>query len=196
MMPYTWQQVVTNIKLKRLCAAATGRMARERMSAHTDWRTTKFDMGPLWPGQLINDAVFDNMPIEEYDFMKHFVVAEGMDDIVDKTELVAIESGIYDVYDMDAETPADIEDIEDIDTTVKLQLALIALYGAQALPQFGADGDLGPESCRASKHFQRDWNRNKPADSIEVDGIPGTRTCDRLKQAVALKQGFSATAIN
>jgi hypothetical protein len=192
MMPYTWQQVISNIKLKRLCVAATGRMSRDRMSEHTDWRTSKFDMGPLWPRQLINDAAFDTMPIEEYDFVKNFVMADGVDDIVDKVELQAIEDGEYDVYDMDAETPADVEDI---DTTIELQEALIKLYGAQALPKYGADGDLGPETCRAAKHFQRDWNRNTPKDPIEVDGIPGTETCGRLEKALALGQGFNATAM-
>jgi hypothetical protein len=191
MMPYTWQQVISNIKLKRLCIAATGRMARERMSEHTDWRSGKFDMGPLWPRQLINDAAFDAMPIEEYDFVKNFVKAPGMDDIVDKTELKAIEDGDYDIYDMDAETPADVEDI---DSTIELQQALIKIYGAKALPKYGADGDLGPETTKAAKHFQQDWNKNFPSDPITVDGIPGTQTCDRLEKAIVAGQGFNATA--
>lgn len=192
MMPYTWQQVISNIKLKRLCIAATGRMARERMSEHTDWRESKYDCSPLWPRQLINDAAFDNMPIEEYDFVKNFVVADGMDDIADKMELKAIEDGNYAIYDMDETTGADVFDI---DSTLDLQNALLKLYGAQALPKYGADGDLGSETCRAAKHFQRDWNRNQPSDHIKEDGIPGTATCGRLTKAIALGQGFNTTAI-
>jgi hypothetical protein len=193
MMPYTWSQVVTNIKLKRLCIAATGRMDRDRMSHHTDWRKTKFDMGPMWPRQLIDDAAFDTMPIEEYDFIKHFVVAENADDVVDLAELKAIETGVYDNYDMDDQTPADEIDI---DSTVALQNALIVLYGAAALPQFGADGDLGPETTKAVKHFQTNWNKNQPADQLLVDGIPGVQTCGRLEKAVAMGQRFVVTAIN
>jgi hypothetical protein len=193
MMPYTWQQVITNIKLKRLCIAATGRMHRDRMSHHTDWRASKFDMGPLWPRKLIDDAAFDTMPIEEYEFVKQFVVAEGMDDVVDKAELKAIEAGDYDLYDMDDLVEASDEDI---DSAIEVQNALMRLYGAQALPKHGADGDLGPETVRAVKHFQRDWNRNNPSDVIDIDGIPGTQTCDRLEKAVAKGQGFNATAIN
>lgn len=192
MMPYTWQQVIANIKLKRLCIAATdGRMSQERMSEHTDWRTSKYDMGPLWPRQLINSAAFDTMPVEEYDFVKHFVVADGMDNIVDKTELTAIEEGNYPIYDMDDQTSADMEDI---DSTVKLQQALLKLYGPQTLPLYGADGDLGPETCRAAKRFQKDWNRNQPKDPIKEDGIPGVETCARLTKAIALGQGFNVTA--
>lgn len=192
MMPYTWQQVITNIKLKRLCIAATGRMARERMSEHTDWRKGKYDMGPLWPRQLINDAAFDTMPVEEYQFVQRFVVAEGMDDVVDKAELEAIATGEYDLYDMGKELPANVIDI---DTPRETQEALIKIYGVNALPKYGADGDLGPETCRATKHFQRDWNRNQPSDAIDVDGIPGTETCDRLEKAIAMGQAFNATAI-
>jgi hypothetical protein len=193
MMPYTWQQVVTDIKLKRLCIAATGRMSRERMSEHTDWRESKYDMGPLWPRDLINDAAFDTMPIEEYEFMKQFVLPDNMDDIVDPAELKAIEEGHYDLYDMDEDTPAEIDDI---DSTIETQQALLTIYGKSALPKYGADGDLGPETCRAVRHFQEDWNKNKPADSIKEDGIPGTVTWRRLEKALAMGQGFNARAFD
>lgn len=193
MMPYTWQQVITNIKLKRLCIAATGRMSRERMSEHTDWRVGKFDMGPLWPRNLINDAAFDTLPIEEYAFMQHFVLPDNVDDIVDPAELRTIEDGTYDLYDMDEETPADVEDI---DSTVEMQQALLKLYGKLALPRHGADGDLGPETCHAVRHFQEDWNKNKPADLIKEDGIPGIKTWNRLEKALAMGQGFNARAFD
>ena len=191
MMPYTWSQVITNIKLKRLCVMATGRMSPERMSQHTDWRESKFDMGPLWPHKVINDAAFEMMPVEEYDFMKAFVVPSTMDDIVDKSELAAIEAGIYDVYDMDNDTPADVVDL---DSTRKVQEVLIKLYGDDILPKYGADGDLGPETCKAVRHFQWNWNRHKPSDAIRVDGIPGTVTCDRLAEALALGAKFNVHA--
>jgi hypothetical protein len=193
MMPYTWQQMVTNIKLKRLCIAATGRMARERMSDHTDWRTGKFDMGPLWPRDIINDAAFDTMPIEEYEFMKQFVLPANMDDVVDPAELAVMEAGTYDAYDMDDEISADVEDI---DSTIETQQALLTIYGKNALPKYGADGSLGPETCRAVRHFQKDWNKNKPADLLKEDGIPGAKTWDRLEKALAMGQRFSVRAFD
>lgn len=194
MMPYTWQQVITNIKLKRLCIAATdGRMALARMSNHTDWRKSKFDMGPLWPRDIINDAAFDTVPIDEYGFMRQFVLPENADDIVDAAELRLIDTGEYDLHDPEIDVSA--ED-DDIDSTVEIQQALLKLYGNAALPQYGADGDLGAETCRAVRHFQEDWNKNEPYDRLKVDGIPGTETCDRLEQALALGQGFKTRAID
>jgi peptidoglycan hydrolase-like protein with peptidoglycan-binding domain len=113
--------------------------------------------------------------------------------VVDPEELRAIEDGEYDLYDMDDETPADVEDI---DSTVKMQQALLTIYGKNALPRYGADGGLGPETSRAVRHFQQDWNKNKPADSIKEDGIPGTQTWDRLEKALAMGQGFNARAFD
>ncbi|MBU1891259.1 hypothetical protein KJ782_07315, partial [Patescibacteria group bacterium] len=67
--------------------------------------------------------------------------------------------------------------------------------GARALPQYGADGDLGPETCGAVKRFQRDWNKNKPYDQIAVNGVPDAQTCARLEEAL-VAENFRTTAID
>lgn len=185
MQPYTWEQVITNIKLKRLCAAATQRLDPDRMSQHTDWRESKFDMGPLWPFDLCNQAVFENFPIEDYSFVQQFVRAPGMDLVVDLSEIE--ESVLRETEANDPEVEHDLFDEDNtIDTVLEVQETLISLYGPGCLPKYGADGDLGKESTTALKVFQADWNRNRPADRIKVDGIPGTATCGRMEKALAL----------
>jgi hypothetical protein len=193
MLPYVWEQVIANIKLKRICIAATGganvRMAKDRMSQHTDWRSTKFDMGPLWPFDMCNNAAFENYPIEDYDFVQQFVRAPGMDRVVDPEELELIaanaesEDEDHDVFDED----------ESIESTKEIQDALIKLYGSEILPKWGADGMMGTETTTAARHFQTDWNKNQPDDRIKVDGIPGTQTCGRLEKALEMGQQFKTS---
>lgn len=200
MMPYLWEQVITNIKLKRLCVAATmkqmdpedveltPRMALDRMSQHTDWRDSKFDMGPLWPFDMCNKAAFENYPIDSYSFFQDFIKAGDMDPVADYDEVKALaaqaenEEEEHDVWDDD----------ETIDSTKEIQDALIRLYGPDALPRFGADGSMGRETTTAVKHFQVDWNRNSN-DRIKEDGIPGVVTCAKLESALELQARFRKT---
>jgi hypothetical protein len=193
MLPYTWQQVITNIKLKRLCTAALpDRMARGRMSQHTDWRESKYDMGPLWPLDLCNDAAFENYPIESYSFMQQFVQAPGTDAIVDLSELKELERlAASDKPDEDIDR---WDDDQTIDNTTEVQQALIDLYGPGALPKYGVDGDLGAETTMAVRHFQEDWNRNHSADRIKIDGVPGLKTRKRLTKVLTEeKDSFRVT---
>ena len=199
MMPYTWEQVITDIKLKRLCVAATQtkvddkwgmRMHPDRMSDHTDWRRSKYDMGPLWPKDLVNQAAFDTHPIEEYSFVQLFVKAPGMDAVADSEELE--QAYLY------AAKAEDIDhDLHDDDTTIDsvmdIQNVLIRIYGDDILPRYGADGAMGAETTGAVKWFQRDWNRYQREDQIKVDGVPGVETLARLKKAVALDARFPTT---
>lgn len=195
MLPYTWEQVITNIKLKRLCVAATmrpggARMSRQRMSQHTDWRESKYDMGPLWPLDLCNDAAYETYPIDSYSFMERFVKAPGADAVVNINELHALEE--------QAASETDDVDRWDADETLnnaqEIQQALVDLYGPAILPKYGVDGNLGAESTTATKHFQQDWNKHQPTDRIKVDGVPGTETRKRLVQALHA-DGFRTTPL-
>lgn len=198
MLPYTWQQVITNIKLKRLCIAATTekldqddveltpRMALDRMSQHTDWRDSKFDMGPLWPFDLCNKAAFENYPIESYSFMQNFVLAPDADLVVDPEELKALEASAS-----DEDTDHDLWDADEtIDSTKEVQEALIKIYGKVALPKYGVDGHMGKETTTAVRHFQENWNLINANDRIKIDGIPGIQTCARLEKAIEAGGAF------
>lgn len=190
MLPYVWQQVITNIKLKRICAAATGkRMERDRMSQHTDWRDSKFDMGPLWPFDLCNAAAFEGYPIEDYDFVQQFIRAPGMDEVVDPEELELL----AEYAESEDKDHTLLDEDNSIDSTKEIQEALIKVYGKAILPKWGADGLMGKETTTATRHFQEDWNKNKPDDRIKVDGIPGIQTCGRLEKALEMGKQFKTS---
>lgn len=187
MLPYTWNQVLTNITLKRLCIAATtdwthaagrARMHPDRMSQHTDWRASKFDMGPLWPFDLCNQAAFEPYPIASYSFMQPCVQCPTADALGDLEELVARrqQSQSYE--------PTPEDDAACTLTARSIQQLLVTLYGPLALPHWGVDGLLGKETTDAIRHFQRNWNRYAPKDRLKVDGIPGIETQMRLKRAL------------
>lgn len=187
MMPYTWEQIVSNIKLKRLCVAATQRMSLSRMSQHTDWRESKFDMGPLWPFDLCNKIAYEPYPIEEYSFFNNYVRAENSDAVANINEVRALEKR--------ALSQEDDHDVWDADTTqvsvMGLQNLLIKLYGPAVLPKYGPDGSMGDETVNAVRHFQTDWNRNKGSTQrLKIDGVAGIQTCKSLMEAIRLGSGF------
>jgi hypothetical protein len=188
MLPYAWEQAVANIKLKRVCIAATGgRLVPERMSQHTDWRESKFDMGPLWPFAACNRAAFEQYDVESYGFVQNFEHAGQADITVDELKALAD-------WAADPNVRHDLADDDtSIETTKEIQQALVKLYGPGMLPQYGADGQSGAETAAAVRVFQGDWNRTHTADRILIDGIPGVQTCLRLEKALAGDSSFKTT---
>ncbi|MGD9209294.1 MAG: peptidoglycan-binding domain-containing protein [Desulfobacteraceae bacterium] len=191
MAPYTREQMISNIKLKRLCMAATnGRMSHTRMSQHTDWRERKYDMGPLWPFDLCNQAAFERYPIESYNFLQNYPTL-GIKHCEDSTGYSALFAAAedatnnHDTYDSD----------ESVVYVKKVQKALVELYGLNILPRYGVDGALGDETTEAVRRFQGDWNTGvfkskkfrNVIQPIKVDGVPGVVTYEKLKTALDIQ---------
>lgn len=184
MQPYTLEQIITNVKLKRLCIAALDqRLAPARMSQHTDWRESKYDMGPLWPFGLCNSAAFENYPVTSYNFAQQLVpfgIKAPVSTVVENAPNAEDPDTEHDLWEGD----------NTIDSTKEIQQALVKIYGPAALPKFGVDGDLGPETVVAVHRFQVNWNRLNSQDRIKVDGVPGVETCKRLQKALAMGTQF------
>ncbi len=174
MQPYDARQVGANIKLKRLVMAAQpGRLAPERMSQHSDWRTDKLDCGPLWPIAEINAAAFSTTPVDGLDWVKALPAAGPLPTCLESTDAPAVSAREGDLAALADPVPSLRE----------VQKTLLTL--GYALPRFGADGQLGAETAAAVRAFQADWNQAHPADAIGVDGIPGAETEKRLAAACA-----------
>lgn len=209
MVPYLREQIITNIKLKRLCIAATeGCMDYRRMSQHTDWREDKYDMGPLWPFDTCNEVAFERYPVESYSFLQNYVPFHKTNKVFtvdDYARLTAysqnVESVMEDVNEyqqvtLRAKSTDTGHDMHDDDQTVdsvrEVQNALVRLYGPAILPLHGVDGVLGLETIEAVRTFQRDWNRYKfnnggphiVVQYIKEDGVPGVVTCEKLQLAI------------
>lgn len=214
MVPYLREQIVTNIKLKRLCIAATeSRIGRKRMSQHTDWREDKYDMGPLWPFDICNEVAFERYPVESYSFLQNYVPFHKTNKVFtvdDYARLTAysqnVESVMEDVNEyqqviLRAKSTNTGHDIYDDDQTVdsvrEVQNTLVRLYGPAILPLHGVDGVLGRETIKAVRTFQRDWNRYKfnnrgphaVIQYIKEDGVPGVVTCEKLQLAIDSVKG-------
>lgn len=180
MQPFTTEQLRNNIILKRIVMAALpGKLAMPRMSQHTDWKSGKKDMGPLWPFEDINDAAFNYMPLSEFNMLLSHEqsLLPGNED----TNPIVIEDGGDDhnspEYGYETATH-DNDDVGDdkVLTTREVQTILTKLGHALTV-----DNKFGPETKSAIKAFQRDWNRRRGASpALEVDGVPGPMTCKAL----------------
>lgn len=179
MQPYTTDQLINNIKLKRVIRAALpGKLHEDLMSAHTDWRKGKKDTGPLWPFMDINGAAFDNIPINQYSFIQRYDsrierAARG----VETFEYNEVDNPEYGLG-----TPTHDEDLDSEDTllsTLEVQTHLVKLGY-----RLTVDGKYGPKTKAAIKGFQQRWNAEHPDNQLKDDGIAGPETCERLSSAV------------
>ncbi len=180
MQPYTQEQIIQSVKLKRvIIAALPGLLDPCRMSQHTDWREGKTDMGVLWPFDECNEAAFVTDPVLEMSFIQeydHFLAHVGNDwDEVDG----------WDDHD-DTDNPSYGEATPTHDDDEDNKRAIISTKDVQELlVQYGfiihIDGLPGPKTSAAIKDFQRTWNKKNPKDLIKVDGKAGPNTCAKLK---------------
>lgn len=182
MQPFTKEQITNSIILKRVVIAALGgRLEEDRMSQHSDWREGKSDMGVLWPYDEVNDAAYAADPIPELDFIQNY------EDFLDEEGEIWNEADGWDKHDeldnpeYGQGTPTHDDDDDDDDDgffdTDDVQRALVKKgYNVKI------DGKMGPQTRRAVKQFQTDWNKAHPSDRIKVDGIAGPATCQRLQK--------------
>lgn len=172
LLPFTRDQIVNSLLLKRIVIAAfPGRLVRERMTQHMDWRESKTDMGPLWPLSELAAAAFENDPILEYRFIQEYedgletpahVAVATTDERTDNPQYVAepenkflLEWGIKEVQEF---------------------LVTLMHYAVTV------DGIMGPKTATAVKDFQIWWNKKTPREEqLVVDGIPGPNTLKAMQ---------------
>jgi N-acetyl-anhydromuramyl-L-alanine amidase AmpD len=182
MQPFTRDQIINNIKLKRVVIAALhGKLEPCRMSQHSDWRQGKSDMGVLWPFEECNDSAYGPEPIPELDFIQ----AGSYMEFLDEEGTIWDEIDGWDTCDESdnpeyGELTPTHDDDDDLDgdgvyDTLEIQTKLNKKGYIIAI-----DGKMGPRTANAIKKFQADWNKQNPNSGIKVDGIPGPETCTSL----------------
>ena len=180
LMPFTVDQVTNLIKLKRIILTLVKpRLIPERMTQHSVWRETKIDMGPLFPLNDVNRAAFEFVPVEQYDFIQRMksslppgvLPAAPVED--DADEALNTEHGF--------DTPTQDKD-PDIQPQILDILEVQKLLATKGVYRGKLDGIFGPQTKQAVTVFQSKWNFNAPVEKkLEVDGIPGPRTCQALQ---------------
>ena len=180
LMPFTVDQVVNLIKLKRIVLTLVKpRLVPERMTQHSVWRETKIDMGPLFPLNDVNRAAFEFIPVDQYDFIQRMrsslppgvLPAAPTQD--DADEALNTEHGLdTPTQDTDTDNQVKILDI----------LAVQKILATKGVYRGKLDGIFGSVTKQAVTVFQSKWNFNAPAEKkLEVDGIPGPKTCQALQ---------------
>lgn len=177
--PFTTDQVKNNIKLKRVLRWATEDklLDRARMTQHSQWQPGKFDMGPLWPLDDVNDAAFEDYPLDELQAYHNALMA---------IELPGERPTCKTVYD-DTEACSESieygekENPEDETTETHSSIEEIQILLANKGYGVSVDGIYGPVTRANVVKFQRSWNTYNPLDILVVDGVAGPQTLDRLR---------------
>lgn len=181
MQPFTVDQIKSNIKLKRIIRIAldNNQIEASRMSQHSNWRQGKSDMGVLWPFDECNTAAFVNDPIPELEVIQNY--SNYIDDIGELWK----DDGIEDINANNPEygfnTPTHDDDI-DLDEDIVLSINQVQKLLTRKGYSLKIDGHMGPNTKKAVKNFQTRWNNKNPNKKpLTTDGIPGPKTCSRLK---------------
>ena len=171
LLPFSMDQVIYNVALKRIVNAAyPERLCYERMTQHTDWRESKTDMGPLWPNQDINAAVFETDPLLEYSFIQEYM------SVLAEPGNIAVTDGISEEANPQyADIPEDSDSLTWDIADVQSFLVRVMHY------ELKVDGSLGPDTRTKIKLFQNTYNRNNSREPLKEDGIPGPKTVHAMQ---------------
>lgn len=183
MQPFTHAQMVNAITLKRIVIAALNapghvpRLDISRFSQHSDWRTGKTDMGPLWRFDDINSAAFETIPVEEYAFVQDDEYGAYLDNAGTRWEEA---DGLDDEEELRGNPSYNDEDTQN-DGSV-LTITQVQQYLGRWGYTCVVDGKMGKNTRKQLKAFQKSWNSNNEENLLKVDGIPGPLTSAVLKR--------------
>ena len=186
MQPFTCDQIINSIVLKRVVVAATnGVLERSRMSQHSDWRSGKTDMGPLWPYNACNQAAFETIPVLEYDFVQdeeYEALLNEKGTLWDEVLGWEDEDEVRNNPSFGEATPTHDDDPDD-DPYPVFKIRDVQTHLLRLDYPLKIDNKMGPQTRKHLMTFQRTWNTQHPDDLLKMDGIPGPQTCSRLRRS-------------
>ena len=197
LQPFTLDQVVNNIKIKRLVKMALGdKMSPVRMSQHSDWRSGKSDMGPMWPMADCNGSVFAEgvFPVSQLSFVQDFENSPlTKPEVIQHHHIIAEENKESPEYGVNIPT----SDEDEPDSHVHV----LGVGAARPiLDNLGFTSKSSVYDARfrqAIEMFQAAWNHKKmdlyPEEMLVVDGILGPKTTTAL---LAASKQFDIDNIN
>jgi len=197
LQPFTLDQVMNNIKIKRLVKMALrDKLSPFRMSQHSDWREGKSDMGPMWPFADCNGSVFAEgvYPVSQLSFVQDFENSPlSKPDTIQQHYTVIEENNDSPEYGVSAPTSDD-------DEPDHHKHVLSVVEARPNLDKLGFTSNSAVYDAKfkqAVEMFQAAWNHKKmdlhPEEVLVVDGILGPRTTIAL---LAASKQFDIDNIN
>ncbi len=169
MMPYTREQVITNLVIKRAFCCAYEAVARPEMFVdHATYRDDKKDMGPHWPLSTLRNAAFSREPLDKYVFLHAYTpIQHAKLDAIDQSDLDLI------AQTQTTDLPLDLNDFPS-------QNAML-LWVQLALHELGYVVD---QTGKPSKQTTDAVKRFQAVNNLTVDGVPGPKTREKLSAAL------------
>jgi len=173
MMPYTRQQLVSNLLIKRALVCMYSDMNPSFFVGHSDFRDDKLDPGPLFPLKELRKFAFESKPFSEYAFFNSYTpVGTAVLDAFDSNDLNVLYNDAVLV-----QAPIDMEFDTKQDLILWVQINLKKLKYNTTI-----DGLISSVYIEAVRLFQSEH-------SLVKDGIAGPITRAKLQEVITSK-GF------
>lgn len=171
MQPFTQDQIITSIVLKRIVIAALpSRLDLSRMSQHTEWNPNKYDMGPLWPFDECNQGAFSPESVREMSLVQR------LEDFLPPGEPRKTVEPVVAIDDVSAHEPASNQEETDL-KIIPIDRVQTILNMIGATPRIPVSGAMSKATKKGVKAFQVKWNQTHEDNPLVEDGIPGPLTC-------------------
>ncbi len=168
MMPYTREQVISNLIIKCAFLSLYPETSRpEWFVDHATYRDDKKDMGPHWPLAALRSAAFSGKPLDSFVFMHQFTPAKHVRDNLNLDALDFDDLNLFEDVSVDFHANHH-QFVRENDKIIWTQLALSKLGY-----KVGTTGRLDAKTINAIKNFQA-------GNNLKVDGIPGPETRKKL----------------
>lgn len=135
-------------------------------------------MGPLWPFDDANTAVFEDYPLDE---LGAYQLALESVYLPSNEHVCTVEFDDHDTCVENPEYGLETEPDKETDATLLPAIKDIQQLLVNRGYMITVDGIYGPKTKEAVQNFQKRWNDNN-AEHLVVDGIAGPKTLERLKR--------------
>jgi N-acetyl-anhydromuramyl-L-alanine amidase AmpD len=170
MAPYTRQQLITNVVIKRALISMYPGMRPSFFVGHSDFRDDKKDPGPLFPQAELNQIAFEKAPLSSYALFNTYTPhSKAHLDAFDVMDMTALQQDLQD----NGEIPLNMnfESIEDKIIWVQINLKKLGYTTP-------INGIVNNKYTLSVEQFQVDHG-------LEKDGVAGPLTRAKIAELVS-----------
>jgi N-acetyl-anhydromuramyl-L-alanine amidase AmpD len=170
MAPYTRQQLITNIVIKRALVTLYPGMRQSFFVGHSDFRDDKKDPGPLFPAAQLRQIAFERAPLTSYAIFNEYTPhSKAHLDAFDSMDIEALQQDLGNSEELSVDMH--FESTEDKILWVQMNLRKLG-YNTPT------NGRVNNKYTLAVEKFQGD-------NGLDIDGVAGPLTRDKLAELIS-----------